>query len=76
MLEAITEYGPEGKSFKIFLQRIIVFYEDYGHLDDTQRVGRSGYEAGLQGTGWSVPLQEIQVSAAIWLALPLPSPGI
>ena len=44
MLEAITEEVPEGKVFKIFLPQITrVCHEDYGHLDDTRRVGRSGY---------------------------------
>ena len=44
MLEAITEEGPEGKAFKIFLfQGVRVCHEDYGNMDDTGRVGWSVY---------------------------------
>ena len=43
MLEAITEEGPEGKAFKIFFHGARVCHEDYGYMDDTGRVGRSGY---------------------------------
>ena len=44
MLEAITEEGPEGKAFEIFLfQGSRVHHEDYGYMDDTGRIGRSGY---------------------------------
>ena len=43
ILEAITEDGPKVMAFKIFLnQRTRVCHEEYG-LDDTRRVGRSGY---------------------------------
>ena len=44
MLEAITEEGPEGKAFKIFLfQGARACHEYYAYMDDTGRVGRSGY---------------------------------
>ena len=43
MLEAITKEGPESKALKFFFQVSRVCHEDYGYLDDTGRVGRSGY---------------------------------
>ena len=42
MLEAITEEGPEGKAFQKN-QGARVCHEYYGYMDDTGRVGQSGY---------------------------------
>ena len=41
LLEAMTEEDPDDKAFKIFFRGAGVCHEDYGHLDDTGRVGRS-----------------------------------
>ena len=44
MLESTTKDGTEGKAFNIFLlQRNRLCNEDYVHLDEIQRVGRSRY---------------------------------
>ena len=43
MLEAISDKVPEGKAFNICFQGARVCHEDYGYMDDTGRVGRSGY---------------------------------
>ena len=75
MLEAITEEVPEGKAFNRKNQGARLCHEDYGYMDDTGIVGGNRYYAEIQGAGWWVPRQDIQVSQTICIALPLPPPG-